>query len=87
MDKCPMGWPLLYKTPLGMFCLYGKVMVGTCSSLALTEPPNTDAGPRAREPDRRGGGGAPAGALLCGVGAPAHAGGRVDGHDGHAVAA
>ena len=21
-----MGWPLIYNTPLGMFCLYGKVM-------------------------------------------------------------
>ena len=27
MDHHPMGWPLLYKTPLGMICLYGKVMV------------------------------------------------------------
>ena len=29
MNKHPMGWPLLYEyeTPLGMICLYGKVMV------------------------------------------------------------
>ena len=26
MDNHPVGWPLLYETPLGMFCLYGKVM-------------------------------------------------------------
>ena len=26
MDNHPMGWPLLYETPPGMFCLYGKVM-------------------------------------------------------------
>ena len=38
MDNHPVGWPLLYETPLGMFCLYGKVMrivhrVCTCSYL------------------------------------------------------
>ena len=27
MDNHPVGWPLLYETPLGMFCLYGKVML------------------------------------------------------------
>ena len=26
MDNHPLGWPLLYETPLGMFCLYGKVL-------------------------------------------------------------
>ena len=26
MDNHPMGWPLLYETPLGMLCLYRKVM-------------------------------------------------------------
>ena len=26
MDNHPMGWPLLYEAPLGMICLYGKVM-------------------------------------------------------------
>ena len=26
MDNHPMGLPLLYEIPLGMFCLYGKVM-------------------------------------------------------------
>ena len=26
MDNHPVGWPILYETPLGMFCLYGKVM-------------------------------------------------------------
>ena len=26
MDNHPTGWPLLYETPLGMICLYGKVM-------------------------------------------------------------
>ena len=26
MENHPKGWPLLYETPLGMFCLYGKVM-------------------------------------------------------------
>ena len=26
MDNHHMGWPLLYETPLGMICLYGKVM-------------------------------------------------------------
>ena len=31
MDNHPTGWPLLYETPLGMICLYGKVMV--CTSL------------------------------------------------------
>ena len=32
MDNHPMGWPLLYEVPLGMFCLYGKVMVFTLLS-------------------------------------------------------
>ena len=27
MDNHPTGWPLLYETPLGMICLYGKVML------------------------------------------------------------
>ena len=27
MVNHPTGWPLLYKTPLGMICLYGKVML------------------------------------------------------------
>ena len=27
MDNHPVGWPLLYETPLGMFCLYGKVLI------------------------------------------------------------
>ena len=27
MDNHPVGWPLLYETPLGMFCLCGKVML------------------------------------------------------------
>ena len=26
MDNHPVGWTLLYETPLGMFCLHGKVM-------------------------------------------------------------
>ena len=26
MVNHPTGWPLLYETPLGMICLYGKVM-------------------------------------------------------------
>ena len=26
MDNHPTGWPLLYEAPLGMICLYGKVM-------------------------------------------------------------
>ena len=29
MDNHPMGWPLLYETPLGMFCLYGNVMLNS----------------------------------------------------------
>ena len=29
MDNHPVGLPLLYETPLGMFCLYGKVMRST----------------------------------------------------------
>ena len=27
MDNHPTGWPLLYETPLGMICLYEKVML------------------------------------------------------------
>ena len=27
MDNHPLGWPPLYETPLGMFCLFGKVMM------------------------------------------------------------
>ena len=29
-------WPLLYETPLGMVCLYGKVMVSASSIVLLT---------------------------------------------------
>ena len=29
MDNHPMGWLLLYQTPLGKICLYGKVMLFT----------------------------------------------------------
>ena len=31
MDNHPVGWQLLYETPLGMFCLYGKVMLHTAT--------------------------------------------------------
>ena len=31
-----MGWPLLYETSLGMFCLYGKVMIGMTISAAFS---------------------------------------------------
>ena len=38
MDNYPVGWPLLYETPLGMCCLYGKVMSSKISYL-ITWPP------------------------------------------------
>ena len=37
MGNHPVGWPLLYETPLGMFCLYGKVMESTEGTTGATE--------------------------------------------------
>ena len=39
MDNHPVGWPLLYETPLGMFCLYRKVMrVGLTFVVCCRDP-------------------------------------------------
>ena len=35
MDNHPTGWPLLYEAPLGMICLYGKVMTYTALLLQI----------------------------------------------------
>ena len=39
-----MGWPLLYEIPLGMICLYGKIMVHSTFSHTLQLMPNAFAG-------------------------------------------